>query len=309
MQSLSSSSFEVALSATRPPPRVATLALLASGLLWGLTWMPLRHFAGQQLTGLTLTLYTYGVVGLLGAPWIWLQRARWTRQWGLMALSALFCGLANACFVTAIMFGDIARAMLLFYLTPVWGAIGGRLIFGEPLTRLRIACVGMALCGALLVLGGPQTLAGEFRGMDLIAIGAGFFYSAQNITSRAADQVPISMKVLIAFAGCGLVAALLVPIVGDRFPDVDGTLAAKLAAFTFVWLIAAMWTQIYGVSHMEAGRAAVLVVFELVAAVVSAMIIAGERLDPMGWVGAALIVTAALTEARTHSSPVEESRP
>lgn len=297
------------MSATGPTPRLATLALLASGLLWGLTWMPLRYFAGQQLTGLTLTICTYGVVGAVAVPWLWWQRERWMRHWGLMALNGVCCGLANASFVTAIMFGDIARAMLLFYLTPLWGALGGRLFFGERLTHLRLACVAMALCGAVLVLGGPGTLAGEFRWMDLIAISAGFFYSAQNITSRAASQVPVSIKVLVAFAGCGIVAAALLPVAGHEFPSFDAALAAKLGAFTVVWLIAAMWTQMYGVSHMEAGRAAVLVVFELVAAVVSAMIIAGERLDPMGWVGAVLIVAAALAEARTHSSTVEEPHP
>lgn len=294
---------------TAPTPRAATLALLASGLLWGLTWMPLKYFAGQQLTGLTLTLCTYGVVGAVGLPWLWLQRDRWTAQWGLMVLSGLACGLANACFVTAIMFGEIARAMLLFYLTPLWGALGGWLFFREPLTRLRITCLGMALCGAVLVLGGPGTLAGGFRWMDLIAISAGFFYAGQNLASRAATKVPISTKVLVAFVGCAVVAATLLPMAGHEFPPIDATLAAKLGAFTVIWLIAAMWTQVYGVSHMEAGRAAVLVVFELVAAVVSAMIIAGERLDPMGWVGALLIVAAALAEARTHSPTVEESRP
>lgn len=294
---------------TAPTPRAATLALLASGLLWGLTWMPLKYFAGQQLTGLTLTLCTYGVVGVVGAPWLWLQRDRWTTQWGLMVLSGLACGLANASFVTAIMFGEIARAMLLFYLTPVWGVLGGWLFFREPLTPLRITCLGMALCGAVLVLGGPGTLAGGFRWMDLVAIAAGFFYAGQNLASRAAMKVSISMKVLVAFVGCGVVAAALLPAAGHEFPHVDAALAAKLGAFTVVWLIAAMWTQIYGVSHMEAGRAGVLVVFELVAAVVSAMIIAGERLDPMGWVGALLIVAAALAEARTHSPTVEESRP
>jgi drug/metabolite transporter (DMT)-like permease len=60
---------------------------------------------------------------------------------------------------------------------------------------------------------------------------------------------------------------------------------------------------------MEAGRAAVLVVFELVAAVASAMIIAGERLDTVGWIGAALITGAALVEARTMSSTKKETSP
>ena len=42
----------------------------------------------------------------------------------------------------------------------------------------------------------------------------------------------------------------------------------------------------------------VLVIFELLTAVVSAMVVGDERLDTAGWAGAALIVSAALIEAR-----------
>jgi drug/metabolite transporter (DMT)-like permease len=63
----------------------------------------------------------------------------------------------------------------------------------------------------------------------------------------------------------------------------------------------------YGVTHLEAGRSSVLLVFELVAAVLSAMLIGGERLSGIEWIGAALIVSAALIEARVSTSPREKS--
>jgi drug/metabolite transporter (DMT)-like permease len=49
----------------------------------------------------------------------------------------------------------------------------------------------------------------------------------------------------------------------------------------------------------------VLLVFELVAAVVSAMLVRGERLDGIEWAGAACIVVAALIEARATPTPRE----
>jgi drug/metabolite transporter (DMT)-like permease len=205
------------------------------------------------------------------------------------------------------MFGEVTRTMLLFYLTPLWGALGARYFFHEPFTRTRLACTAMSLLGALLVLGGPRTLSGEPRWLDLLAIAAGFFFASQNIAARAAHGIPVSIKVLAAFAGCAVVALALMPVAGHAFPPVDATLAWQLGAFAAFWLVAAMWTQVYGVTHMEAGRAAVLVVFELVAAVVSAMIIAGERLDALGWVGAAFITGAALVEARAKPSTTKET--
>ncbi len=299
--------FEPVIATAARHERLATIALLASGLLWGLTWIPLKHFAAQQMTGLTFTVCTYGAIGAVSVPWIWLRRRHWQRQAPLLALIGLLGGLANACFVTAMMFGEISRAMLLFYLTPLWGAIGGYLVFHEALTRKRLACVAMALSGAVLVLGGPATLSGGLRWIDLVAIASGFFYAGQNIAARAAVSIPVSIKVLAAFVGCGVVALALMPMAGHEFPPIDGALASQLAAFAVFWLVAAMWAQIYGVSHMAAGRAAVLVVFELVAAVASAMVIAGERLSTLGWLGAALIIGAALVESRATPLSTKEN--
>ena len=55
-----------------PPDRsrLAVAALLVAGLLWGLTWIPLKYFGRQGLTGITLTMMSYGLVGLLVLPWL-----------------------------------------------------------------------------------------------------------------------------------------------------------------------------------------------------------------------------------------------
>jgi drug/metabolite transporter (DMT)-like permease len=50
----------------------------------------------------------------------------------------------------------------------------------------------------------------------------------------------------------------------------------------------------YGLTHLEAGRAAVLVVFELIAAVLSSAWFGSHAIGPNEWLGAALITTAAL---------------
>jgi drug/metabolite transporter (DMT)-like permease len=71
----------------------------------------------------------------------------------------------------------------------------------------------------------------------------------------------------------------------------------QLIGFFGVWMVLAMWTTMYGVTHLQAGRAAVLLVFELAAAVASATIFGGERLSALEWVGATLITIAALLEA------------
>ena len=48
----------------------------------------------------------------------------------------------------------------------------------------------------------------------------------------------------------------------------------------------------WGVSHMEAGRSSVIIIMELITAVVSATLIAGEHMDTMEMIGGALILVA-----------------
>ncbi|MBI1398202.1 MAG: EamA family transporter [Betaproteobacteria bacterium] len=280
---------------------LAVGALLASGLLWGTTWMPLRHFHAAGLGGLSLTLVTYGVIGVAALPLLARSRGRWQPQWRWVGAAAIFGGLANACFVTALMAGSVTRAMLLFYLAPVWAVLGAGVVLRERPGPRSIVAILLALTGALLVLGGPSTLDAPPDTLDLLALVSGVFFAMQNVCARRADRVPVADKTLAAFAGCTVVAAVALPFSGQAYPPLPGTFAVQLALFAALWLVGAMWTQNYGVSHLPASRAAVFVIFELVAAVVTAALIGGERLAVAGWIGAALIVSATLVESR--SSP------
>ena len=284
--------------------RLAVAALFVSGLLWGLTWIPLKHFAASGLSGLGITLTSYGIVGLLAVPLIWRERSAWRPQSALLVTAALTGGAANVCFVGGLALGEVVRVMLMFYLAPVWGVLGGRLFLREALTPPRIAGVVLAVVGAALVLGGPELLSAPISSADLLGLAAGLLYAIQNIAFRAADRVPVLSKALAVFTGCGLISALLFPLSGGSLSSVSPLIVLQLVVFAGVWMMAAMWTTMYGVTHLEAGRAAVLLVFELVAAVASAMLIGGERLSALEWLGAALITGAALLEART-SPPVE----
>jgi drug/metabolite transporter (DMT)-like permease len=299
-------------SAIPVPPdrsRLAVTALLVAGLLWGLTWIPIKYFGSQGLNGVTLTMMSYGLIGLLALPWILYRRRSWWPQRELVLLIAITGGLANVCFLSAIIRGEVVRVMLLFYLAPVWGVIGGRIFFGEPLTRLRIVGVATAVVGAVLILGGPAVLAAPPGMVDLLALASGMLYASQNLFTRAADRTPLDAKSLVVFAGCGLLSGLIVLGTGEPLPETTPALVGQLFAFAGLWMLTAMVITAWGVSHLEAGRAAILLVFELVAAVLSAMWIADERLDGFEWVGAVMIVGAAMLESRTARQPEESLAP
>jgi len=287
--------------------RLAVLSLLASGLIWGLMWMPLKYFAAQGMGGLALILSTYGLIGIITLPVIWWQRQAWRPQTHLLILAGLLGGAANCCFVTALMFGEVVRVMLLFYLAPVWGVLGGALFLGERITSLRLLGMGCAVGGAVLLLGGFEAFGQPFALADLLGLASGLLYALTNVAMRAGSRIPIASKSLGVFTGCAVVSSIALLLTGGTLPSVDGSLIVLLAAFAAVWLTSAMWTTMYGVTHLEAGRSSVLLVFELVASVVSAMVIGGERLSGIEWAGAALITLAALLEARAASTVTEKA--
>ena len=130
---------------THPSKRVATGVLLFSASLWGLSWMPLKWFIAQGLTGPMVSLLSYGVVGLFTCVFIWRQRAAWRAQWGMLLALAVVGGWANTSFVNALMLGDVVRVMFLFYLSPVWSVLGGWLFLKERIPPLRWAAVVVAL--------------------------------------------------------------------------------------------------------------------------------------------------------------------
>ncbi len=283
---------------THPSNRVATGVLLFSASLWGLSWMPLKWFIAQGLTGPMVSLLSYGVVGLFTSVFIWRQRAAWRPQWGLLLALAVVGGWANTSFVNALMLGDVVRVMFLFYLSPVWSVLGGWLFLKERIPPLRWAAVVVALVGLWLFLGGPGGIDLAFTFVDFLALSAGFCFAANNVIARAAQQVPMVSKTFAVFAGCGVISLVATSALGHAVPTGMG-LGVWLAvlAYGFVWLLLATATWQFGVTHIESSKAGVILLAELVVAVMSALWFGNESMTGLEWAGGALIAMAAFAEA------------
>lgn len=285
--------------ASRPSDRLATGVLLFSASLWGLSWMPLKWFIGEGLSGPVVSLLSHGLVGLCALPFIWRDRAAWRPQWGFVLALALVGGWANTSFVNAVILGDVARVMFLFYLSPVWSVLGGWLFLKERIPPARWAAVAGAIVGLWLVLGGPG-VGGEalaFTWVDALSLSAGFAFAANNVVARAADRVPLRTKTFAVFVGCGLLSGIATALTGRELPVIGAWLWLALLAYGFGWMLLATVTWQYGVSHLESSRAGVILLAELLVSVGTAIAWGGESLSPLGWAGGALITCAALAEA------------
>ncbi|MDX2350935.1 MULTISPECIES: DMT family transporter [Stutzerimonas] len=270
------------------------ILLVTGAVAWGLGWLPLHHFASVGLVGMPLVLLVYGLLSLFAIPVLWFGRRAWMPQRnGLLAIVVCGGG-ATAALVTALAIGEVVRVMLLFYLAPVWGVLGGWLLLGERLTPLRIGALLLAMLGIALTLNISSALTHPLSGSDWLALAAGLGFSLNNLATRAADQVPLASKTLAPFLGSALIAVVLCPVLGEYPPPLSLTLSWQIGLMALGWLLSMAAVQ-YGVSHIEAGRAAVLVVFELVAAVLSSAWLGNQAIGTHEWLGAALVMVAALT--------------
>jgi len=274
------------------------IVLLGASVLWGLSWLPLKKINGMGIDGIALTMGAYGTLALLLTPLLAAQFAQWRAHKRAMAMILLFGGGANLAFTYALINGEVIRVMVLFYLLPVWGVLGGKFFLRECVDRWRWLGAALAVTGAFVILGGFDALGGAPSWIDLIALLSGLLFAMNNLVFRAAAAVPVASKITVMFYGCLILAGTLLALGVEQIPyDVSADAWLALGAYAVLWLLLANIGSQWGVSHMEAGRSSVIIIMELITAVVSATLIAGEHMDTMEMIGGALILAAAMIEA------------
>jgi len=281
---------------------LAVSVLLGGAVLWGLFWWPLKQLNAAGIHGSFVQAVAYGLPALVLLPWAWRSRAAWTDRTGLLLLMALLGGWANASFASSLTYGSVVRVLLLFYLAPVWTILAARLFLGEAFTRLRLTALALALAGLAFTLGGPQLFDSPLSAIDLLALSSGLAFALNNVAIRAGHGLPDSARAVAVFAGCAVISLGFMAASDQAMPSLTPVHMLALAALALAWVLPGTLATFYGVARLDAGKAAILLLAELVVGVVSAVLIGGEDLSPQEALGGMLILTAAVIEARTESA-------
>ena len=274
----------------------AVLAVFFGSVGWGLTWIPLKYINDNGLHSSHLVLFAFGAGTLVLLPWLIGQYRHWKAYAGLMLAIALAGGISNAAFQTAIVYGDVVRVMILFYMLPVWSVLGGRLFLKEKIDGTRALAVSLCLLGGGLILDVFNASWSGISWIDGLALLSGIGLAATNILFRYSSQVMLFSKVAFIFMGCFVlmsVSVLLAPVAGP-LPGTGVILLALLYGGLGLTLIT-LGTQ-WGVTYIDAGRASVIIVTELFVAVFSAALILASPLGVAEVSGGIMVVSAALLE-------------
>jgi drug/metabolite transporter (DMT)-like permease len=283
---------------------MAVSALLGGAVLWGLFWWPLKALDAVGIHGSFVQAVAYGLPALVLLPWALRTPARRDHA-GLLVLITLLGGWANASFASSLTHGSVVRVLLLFYLAPVWTILAARLFLAEPITRLRLLALGLALAGLALTLGGPELFNSPLSTIDLLALSSGLAFALNNVAIRAAPGLPDAARAVAVLGGCALFSLGFMGWNEQAMPVLESTHLLALAALALAWVLPGTLATFYGVARLDAGKAAILLLAELVVGVVSAVLVGGEVLSVQEATGGALILTAAVIEARSESAEGE----
>lgn len=282
----------------QPHSPLAVLSLLYAATFWGLVWYPLRWLEDGGMSGAWQALASYGAALLLllpllrpGDPW----RAR---SGDLLAL-ALAAGWCNLAFILAMLDGQVARVLLLFYLSPLWAFFFGRLLLGERIAPQSLVWVATGVAGSVIMLWRPgteQLLPGDAA--DWLALSAGMAFALTNVMIRRLHGFSQIGKAVTTWTGVIAVSAVALLVTGAAWPQSapgvwGGAVLLGVAGFFF-----ATFAVQYGVTHMPVQRSSVILLFELVVGTASAAVLAAERLGWHEWLGGLLILVAGTAAIR-----------
>ena len=287
---------------TMPREGKAISSLLVGALFWGMLWWPLKALDGIGVSGNIVQVFAYGLAALLLLPFALRSVSQWRDQLGLLAVITLMGGWANASLVTSLTGGNVVRVMLLFFLAPVWTILAARIFLGEAFTRQRLLSLALALAGLVATLGGPELFSAPLSVIDLLALSSGLAFALNNVAVRVGHHLTDSVRATAMIGGCALIALGFLTFGGKPLQVPDAQQVGAMLALGLLWILPGTLATFYGVARLDAGRAAILLLGELVVAVISAVLIGGEHLSWREAVGGSLILCAAVIEACTESA-------
>lgn len=279
----------------------AMLAVAVSGAAWGLFWIPLRALEAAGIEGVWAVALFYIVPLLVLSPLYFLRRRQILGARLGLHLSGIVAGIALVLYAGSLVFTDVVRALLFFYLTPLWSTLLSRLVIREAITRDRWVTIILALSGLLIILRVDAGLSIELKSGDIMGLAAGVVWAVAAVCIKSEGEGK-PVDVMLSYFMWGTVAAMALAMVpvdgGQSFPDfgaVLGTLYWFLPVVLILVIppaIAVMW----GASIISPGLLGVIFMTEITAGTITAAIWAEE---PFGWrelIGVLLITAAGLWE-------------
>jgi len=276
--------------------RRAVLAVLGAAVLFGTTGTAQALGpSGTTPLGVGSARIVIGGAGLLAVlPWVGGRRgdavALWRTRWGLLA--GVTTAVYQVCFFAAVHRAGVALGTLVTIGSGpvIAGLLSWVLLKDRPRSSWAVA-TGVCVLGLALLIGSGATQPDVDPGGLLLALASSTGYALYTVAAkRLMNGGHRSDEVMAAAFGLG--GLLLAPVLLTQPLAWLGSGSGLAMA---LWLGLATTTAAYvlfgrGLRHLPAGPVTTLVLAEPVVATVLGVLVLGEHLAVLGWLGAVLVL-------------------
>ena len=271
------------------------IALAISAGAWGIYWLPQRILEEGGLTGGwgTISQMIIGVILLLPIA-IW--RKTKGKTTGLeMPLTGFLIGGGFICYALSFLLTDVVRALILFYMTPIWTTIFEILFLKKRPGLERVLTLSLALGGLWIVFSKQTIIPLPENSGDWLALAGGALFSAGLVRLELikTDGVfPIIFSFFFFGSIFNIVAGFLLKEYLGPVPPIEAfvAMAQFLIIISVFYFIPTGIVIFWSPSKLGAGLCSILFLSEIVVGVITSSILTNE---PFGWreiTGSILIV-------------------
>ena len=271
------------------------IALAISAGAWGIYWLPQRILEEGGLTGGwgTIAQMIIGVILLLPIA-IW--RKVKGKTTGLeMPLTGFLIGGGFICYALSFLLTDVVRALILFYMTPIWTTIFEILFLKKRPGLERVLTLSLALGGLWIVFSKQTIIPLPENSGDWLALAGGALFSAGLVRLELikTDGVfPIIFSFFFFGSIFNIVAGFLLKEYLGPVPPIEAfvSMALFLIIISVFYFIPTGIVIFWSPSKLGAGLCSILFLSEIVVGVITSSILTNE---PFGWreiTGSTLIV-------------------
>ncbi len=271
--------------------RGAYIALACLSLMWGLNWAAMK-FGLQYADPIIFNIErTWVAIATLFGVLLLTGRRFWPESWLAVCVTG-FCQTTVNFGATAMALasGGAGRTAVLVFTMPFWTLLIAWPVLGERVRGSQWLAVGCALAGLLLIVE-PWDWQGDIA-PKLWATISGFGWAGGTVAQayfqrrRRLEGLTLMTWQMVV----GILPITLIPLFVSLPPAEWNT--TYLASILYAGVVASgigfvLWTGI--LAWLPAGTAALNMLVIPVIALVSSMLIFGERLDALEWAGIAAI--------------------
>ena len=284
----------------KTPDKTLSIFLALSAGVWGLYWLPLRSIEELGVTASWSVVLFNACPLVVLVPLLLFNYQQLKGLVGPTILAGLMIGIAFNLYANGLLETTVARATLLYYLTPIWSTLLGVVWLSEPLTKARIIAIGVALIGLFLLLSNASSSNQALNIGDLYSFMSGIFWAIGVSVLNRWAAIPILPLLAFTFLATTLFSALTAGLLpANPVPDLQAVkMALPAAAFWAIFIFVPSFFIIFRISQLLfPGRVGILTMTEAIVAIVSAAIlIPKESMLLLQWLGAGAIIMAGLIE-------------